>query len=127
VAAVPQHHSCLSRIQGQFDAAVHLRALAAAKKSTLAQIAAALPASTTQYLTSGTSATYTTPANCRAIRVRMVGGGGGGAYFSGGGGGAGEYVELFISSPAATYAYTVGAGGTAGSGGTNGVVLAGLA
>src|SRR5262245_12554503 len=50
----------------------------ASKKATLAQIATALPALTIQFLTSGTNATYTTPANCRAIRVRMVGGGGGG-------------------------------------------------
>lgn len=34
----------------------------------------------------------------------------------GGGGGAGEYVEFIISSPAATYTYTVGAAGTAGTG-----------
>lgn len=53
------------------------------------------------------------------------GGGGGGSTGSGGrgapgGGGAGEYVELIISSPAATYSYSVGAGGTAGSAGTGG-------
>lgn len=37
-----------------------------------------------------------------------------------GGGGEGEYVEIIISGPAATYSYTIGAGGvpvTAGSGG----------
>jgi hypothetical protein len=34
---------------------------------------------------------------------------------SGGGGGAGEYVELIINAPAATYTYTVGAVGTAGT------------
>jgi hypothetical protein len=183
----------------------------APKKTTIAQIATALPAMTVQYLTSGTSATYTTPANCRAIKVKMIGGGGGGggtgataggtttfnsinangggAGAAGGGsggtgsaslrlaggdgnggyavtnglsssggvgpfggagrgsndalggattagkantgaggggsrdnsgGGAGEYVEIFISSPSATYTYTVGAGGTAGTGAFNG-------
>ena len=35
-------------------------------------------AHTRQRLTSGSGATYTTPANCRMIRVRMIGGGGGG-------------------------------------------------
>ena len=34
---------------------------------------------TRQYLTSGSSATYTTPAGCRRIRVTIIGGGGGGA------------------------------------------------
>ena len=37
-----------------------------------------------------------------------------------GGGGEGEYAEVTISTPAATYTYTVGAGGTAGAAGTNG-------
>ncbi len=175
---------------------------------------------TRQYLTSGTSATYTTPANCTALLVRMVGGGGGGGArntnngtaggntifnsvnASGGGGGpfggqnvavaaggsggsgsaalrlsggdgcpalgsggfgaaspfggggaggnntgagnnaksntggggggggpnsatamggyggaAGEYVELYITSPAASYTYTIGSGGAGGSAG----------
>jgi hypothetical protein len=39
------------------------------------------------------------------------------------GGGAGEYVELLINNPAATYTYTVGAAGTAGTG--SGSILAG--
>ena len=46
-------------------------------------------------------------------------GGGCGAPTAGGGvsGGAGGYVEKTISSPAATYAYAVGAGGTSGAAG----------
>lgn len=183
---------------------------------------------TTQVFASGTGATYTTPANCKWIRVRMVGGGGGGAgtgtagtgnggngtastwsggslsagggsggtttvgggggtpsngdvnifggtggprwanaiaaiggygacsYFGGGGvageanggaggagtgygsggggggstavtngsgagGGAGAYLEKIITSPAASYTYTVGAAGSAGTAGTSGV------
>ena len=53
------------------------------------------------------------------------GGGGGGAsnqniVFGGGGGGAGAYTEVIITSPAATYTYTVGQNGTAGTAGTNG-------
>lgn len=57
------------------------------------------------------------------------GGGGGGASgvwtggnrrISGGGGGAGGYLKLIVSSPDATYTYTVGAAGTAGGAGTGG-------
>lgn len=54
------------------------------------------------------------------------GGGAGGGVAStsltgvGNGGGEGEYVELVINSPAATYTYTVGAGGAAGNAGTSG-------
>lgn len=40
--------------------------------------------------------------------------------FVGAGGGQGEYVELLIPSPAATYTYTIGAVGSAGSAGTSG-------
>jgi len=53
-------------------------------------------------------------------------GGGGGAggtgngQTGGGGGAAGEYAEIRITSPAATYTYTVGAAGTAGGAGTGG-------
>lgn len=54
------------------------------------------------------------------------GGGGSGALanlagvFAGTGGGGGGGLEAFISSPAATYAYSVGAGGGAGTGGSSG-------
>ena len=86
-------------------------------------------ATTFQYLLSGSSATYTTPANCTGILVRAIGGGGGGGGggyvgsstgFSGAGGDAGEYFELYIASPSATYTYTIGAKGTAGNAGTSG-------
>lgn len=53
------------------------------------------------------------------------GGGGGGANTtpnSGAGGGAGGYVFGAITSPAATYSYSVGTGGTAGAAGTGGGV-----
>lgn len=50
----------------------------AAKKVTLSNIASNIfPVPTVQKFTSG-SGTYTTPANCRWIKVQMVGGGGGG-------------------------------------------------
>lgn len=59
------------------------------------------------------------------------GGGGGGSgdapsiativtRYQGAGGGSGEYVELIIDGPGASYSYVVGASGTAGSAGTNG-------
>ena len=64
--------------------------------------------------TSG-SGTYTTPANCKALYIRMVGGGGNGGgstgTTAGGGGGAGGYLEVVISSPSASYTYAVGAAG----------------
>ena len=54
------------------------------------------------------------------------GGGGGGLVPStagqlGAGGGAGGFVDVIISSPVATYAYVVGAGGTAGIAGASGL------
>lgn len=54
-----------------------------------------------------------------------TGGGGGGAggdgtRVSAGGGGGGGYLEKMISSPSATYAYSVGAGGAGGTAGPNG-------
>lgn len=55
------------------------------------------------------------------------GGGGGGASCgatppAGGGGGGGGYSEKLISSPAATYSYSVGTGGAGGTAGTSGSV-----
>ena len=80
------------------------------------------------YLTSGTAATYTTPANVRAIYVECVGGGAGGGGVdgqgagtgagAGGGSGAGCVAKL-ITSPSATYTYTIGAGGAGGASGVN--------
>lgn len=77
-----------------------------------------------QILTSGTS--YTTPSGCNSIYVELVGGGGGGGggrlsggtpgSSGGGGGGAGAYCASLLSvSPSTAYAYTIGAGGTAGA------------
>ena len=67
-------------------------------------------------------------ANGVAAQANSGGGGGGGSSdatagnYGGGGGCAGEYVEIIINSPAATYTYTVGAGG---AGGTTGLFGAG--
>ncbi len=80
------------------------------------------------YLTSGTGATYTTPAGVRALYVEVVGGGGGGGGVdgvgagsgaAGGGGGGGGCGAILITSPAASYTYTIGAGGTGGAAGAN--------
>lgn len=83
-------------------------------------------APTWQVFTSG-SGTYTTPAGATAILVEVVAGGGGGGACpgngtsgaAGGGGGSGGYARKLIASPAATYAYAVGAGGNGGAAGSN--------
>ena len=75
-----------------------------------------------QVLTSGTS--YTTPADCNRIRVRVLGGGGGGGGCdtaasnggAGGGGGAGGYAEKYYAvTPGTAYTYAIGAAGAAGA------------
>ena len=63
-------------------------------------------------------------ASSAATNSGCGGGGGGGTItsgvYGGFGGGAGGYVEAYISSPAVSYSYTVGAGGGGGAAGTNG-------
>jgi hypothetical protein len=84
--------------------------------------------STRTVLTAGSGATYTTPVGCRAIDVEVIGGGGAGggatsvasAGGGGGGGGSGGITRKLFSPPAATYTYTIGAGGTAGAAGAAG-------
>ena len=74
------------------------------------------------------SGTYNPPTGCQAIFVQVQGGGGGGGGVDGqgsgtsalgGGGGGGAYVEMMIDGPAASYSYTVGAGGAGGAAGNN--------
>ena len=74
------------------------------------------------------SGTYTTPSKVRAIYVEAAGGGGGGGGVDGDGantagasrsGGGGAYCAKFITSPAATYTFAVGAGGSGGASGNN--------
>ncbi len=81
-----------------------------------------------QILTSGTAATYTTPAGITSLLVECLGGGGGGGgsvsagagtWGAGAGGGAGGYARKFITGAAASYTYTVGANGTGSSVGNN--------
>lgn len=57
-------------------------------------------------------------ASAAATNSGSGGSGGNNAGVGGAGGGAGEYVEFFITSPSATYTYTVGAGGAGGAAGT---------
>lgn len=82
---------------------------------------------TMQVFSTAGSGTYTLPTlpTPLYIVVESVGAGGGGAsaiggmaqVSAGGAGGGGGYAKKTISTPASTYAYTVGAGGIAGGGG----------
>ena len=80
-------------------------------------------------LTTPGSGTYTKPSNVTRLLIRAIGGGGGGAIgdssYAGGGGGSGGYSESFIASPASSYSYTVGAGGSASANGGN-TTIAGM-
>ncbi len=62
------------------------------------------------------------PSNAGSDAATNSGGGGGGGAAAGsapgGGGGAGAYVEAIITTPAATYRYSVGTGGAGGAAGT---------
>lgn len=80
-----------------------------------------------QVLSIGSGTTYTKPAGITSIMVEAVGGGGGGGGSTGGtsaasgagGGGAGGYFKLWIPVAAASYTYSVGAGGSSGVAGNN--------
>lgn len=82
---------------------------------------------TVTVLTSGTGATYNTPAGCVAVKVYVLGGGGGGggagntaSQVAVGSGGAGGTLAVKLFAPAASsYTYTVGPGGTAAPAGNN--------
>lgn len=71
--------------------------------------------------TGGTRSVFNTSGAAAPANTCAGGSGGSNNSTSGGGGGAGEYVELNISSPAATYTYTIGTAGNGGAaGGQNG-------
>lgn len=94
---------------------------AAPKKCTLAQARAALPAVTYSYLLSGSGSTYTTPANCRMIRVHIKGGGGSGARTQGGtvngnSGSASSFNGVNANGGQGGLGNNGGAGGSGGSG-----------
>lgn len=85
---------------------------------------------TRQVLTSGTGATYTTPAGVRQLRIRMVGaGGGGGGYNNSGNGVAGgdtsfnSIVAKGGSGGTQGGSSTLGGGGAGGTGGTGSASL----
>jgi len=86
----------------------------------LSSAAVTLP--TIQKFTSGVAQTYTTPANCQWIRVRMLGGGGGGGPSgNSGGGAAGNGVtSTFGSSLLTAWAGALGGGLAVNIGGAGG-------
>lgn len=77
---------------------------------------------TRQYLTSGSSATYTRPAGVDAILVRMVGGGGGGGAVATNAGSAGGDTSFnsIVAKGGSGGAISVAGGGVGGAGGTAG-------
>lgn len=76
-------------------------------------------ATSVQVLTSGSSATYTTPANCTAILVKAVGGGGGGGS-TGSAGTGGTTTFNSVNAVGGGAADVTGATQTGGIGGTGG-------
>lgn len=97
------------------------------KSLTRDELAVALQRPTTRTLLTVGSGTYTTPDYCVAIMVEVYAAGGGGGACPGSatngaaasGGSSGGYARKYITSPAATYAYTVGAKGLGGVAGAN--------
>lgn len=86
--------------------------------------------STRQIFTSGSGATYTTPANVRQLRIRMVAGGGGGSGYNGssvgGTGGTTSFngVTAIGGSGGTTGGgASIGTGGAGGTGGSNGTAV----
>lgn len=82
---------------------------------------------TIEWLTTGTGATYTTLPEAKAILVEGWGPGGGSGGVDGQSsasavsvpGAGGGYFQLYIVGPAASYTYTIGAGGVGGASGNN--------
>lgn len=80
------------------------------------------PSPTVQTFTTGTGATYTTPANCKWIRIRLVGGGGGGCGSGTGGAAGGDGTATTFSggnlqgSPGTSNPNTEAVGGDASGG-----------
>lgn len=78
------------------------------------------------YLKSG-SGTFTPAATTKAMIVQALGGGGGGGgtnctvstFGAGGGGGSAGWCQIYITSVASSYTYTVGVGGSGGAAGVN--------
>lgn len=75
---------------------------------------------TQQVKTTAGSGTYTTPANARQLRIRMIGGGGGGGGSGVGPGTATAGSDTIFNSVHAAGGGAAALGGNAGSGGTGG-------
>lgn len=89
----------------------------------LSKVSSALVAPTSQVLTSGTGATYTTPANCKRLEIRMIGGGGGGGASggsptAGSNGTASSFNSIAAAFGAGGATSTNSLGGAGGSGGS---------
>lgn len=74
------------------------------------------PPTVLEVKTSGTS--WTCPIGVRSAEVTAIGGGGG-FPATGGGGGGGNCIRTYITSPATTYTYAIGAGGSSNTDGGN--------
>lgn len=98
-------------------------ALAPTTSGTLSKVSGTGPATIT-FSAATAQATYTTPANCIAVKITMVAGGGGGGGTAsvstqgaaGGGGGGGGGQIIYITTPAASYPFSIGLGGAGGVG-----------
>lgn len=85
-----------------------------------------------EFSTGGASGTWNTPPGALSLSVDVYGGGAGGDS-SGNSGGGGAFVRKAIASPAESYSYVVGDGGTSGnqgnqssfSGGSDSLIAAG--
>lgn len=82
------------------------------------------PRRTTTYLLNGSGLTYTVPANCKTLIIRMIGAGGGGGPASGspGGNGTATTFNSISANPGGggnQFPSTVGAGGIGGAGAAN--------
>lgn len=81
------------------------------------------PRMTMQVFLSGTAATYTTPANCKNIRIRMIAGGGGGGGTGGNGGVGGTTTFNLIDVAGGSGGTDNGVGGIGGTGGAGSATL----
>jgi hypothetical protein len=71
-------------------------------------------ASSTSYTSSGS---FTIPSGAGPVTLTLIGaGGGGGGGSNGAGGGGGEAMQVTLTLTAGSYPFTIGAGGTAGTG-----------
>jgi len=95
--------------------------------ASISEAALAHGARTCQRLLSGTAATYTTPAGCRALKVIMIGGGaGGGATITNNGSSGGTTTFNSINAAGGSGGTAGGNGGAGGTGGTGGTGTADL-